>query len=116
MIHEAKNLLNELPADLSEERFTTLCEADGLRIERIVSQGQTSPPWFWYDQDRSEWVVVLQGEALIEFDDGQTVRLRPGSHLEIPAHQKHRVAWTDPNGPTVWLAVHFAADAARRGQ
>jgi cupin 2 domain-containing protein len=102
------NLLDNIPADLPEELFTTLLQTTGLRIERIVSQGQASPPGFWYDQEEDEWVIVLEGSATVQFDgEPQPVELYRGSYLNIPAHVRHRVAWTDPNRKTVWLAVHY---------
>ena len=103
------NLFEDLPAQLSAEQFTTLLAAKGLRIERIVSLGQASPPGFWYDQEQPEWVVVLEGAAVLEFEGrAETVGLKRGSCVNIPAHVRHRVAWTDPDRPTVWLAVHYA--------
>jgi cupin 2 domain-containing protein len=82
----------------------------GARIERIVSTGQASPPGFWYDQEQAEWVLLLSGSAglLIEGEDAPRV-LGPGDYVEIPARKKHRVEWTDPKEPTVWLAVHARA-------
>ncbi len=100
------NLLADLPRDLPEEIFTTLLQASGVRIERIVSHGHQSPPGFWYDQPTNEWVLVLQGAAKIEFEGGM-VELGPGDFIDIPAHRKHRVAWTTPDEPTIWLAVHY---------
>jgi cupin 2 domain-containing protein len=100
------NLFAKLPRDLPEELFTTLLQAPGIRIERIVSRGNQSPDGFWYDQPTNEWVLVLQGAAKIEFEDG-TLEMRPGDYVDIPAHKKHRLAWTTPNEPTIWLAVHY---------
>ena len=100
------NLLTNLPAELPEEFFTTLLQAPGIRIERIVSQGHQSPARFWYDQPTNEWVVVLKGAARLEFEDG-TLEMGPGDFINIPAHKKHRVAWTTPDEPTIWLAVHY---------
>lgn len=99
------NLLSALPARIEAEVFQELLRAPGLRIERILSRGQTSPAEGWYDQAEHEWIAVLQGAALLRFDDGSEIRLDPGDHLHIPAHRKHRVAWTDPDRITVWLAV-----------
>jgi cupin 2 domain-containing protein len=102
------NLFDAAPGGRPEaEEITALAEGAGARIERIVSHGQASPPGFWYDQDRPEWVTLLQGEAAVEFADGATVRLRPGDHLTIAAHARHRVAWTSSAPPAVWLAVHY---------
>jgi cupin 2 domain-containing protein len=95
--------------DLSEERFFALVETEHLTIERIVSVGQASPPGFWYDQERAEWVTVLTGSAGVRFHDEADARvLGAGDCLLIAARRKHRVEWTDPDRPTIWLAVHFS--------
>jgi cupin 2 domain-containing protein len=101
------NLFAGVPRMAVEEQFTELVGAPGVRIERIVSTGQASPPGFWYDQDWAEWVIVLAGSAGLLID-GETEprRLGPGDHVHLPAHTRHRVAWTDNAQPTVWLAVH----------
>jgi cupin 2 domain-containing protein len=107
----AGNLFADL-APAAEEQFATLAAGGQARIERIVSSGQASPPGFWYDQDEAEWVVLLTGAAGLRFaDEAETRVLRPGDHLLIPAHRRHRVEWTDAQGLTVWLAVHFSEDA-----
>ena len=106
----AKNLLDDIPADLPEELFTTILQANNLRIERIVSQGHASPPGFWYDQEENELVIVLDGNAAVQFEgDAEPEELRRGSYLNIPAHVRHRVAWTDPNRKT-----HMAGDSLSR--
>ena len=103
-----KNLFDDIRWELPEELFTEMLRTDDFRIERIVSHGHASPEGFWYDQDSSEWVILLQGKAAILFDgDAEPVELEPGSYLNIPARVKHRVAWTDPNQKTVWLAIHY---------
>jgi len=107
------NLFADLPANLPEELFTTLLQAPGVRLERIVSHGHQSPDGSWYDQPESEWVVVLKGEAKIEFEDG-TLEMRPGDYVDIPAHKKHRVAWTTRDEPTIWLAVHYGGGESER--
>jgi uncharacterized protein (DUF924 family)/quercetin dioxygenase-like cupin family protein len=104
---EAGNLFAGAPARLDAERFDTLVETEGLRLERIVSTGQTTPAGEWFDQDRDEWVVLLAGaaEVLFEGEAGPRI-LAPGDWLRIPARVRHRVARTDPDRPTVWLALH----------
>jgi cupin 2 domain-containing protein len=103
------NLLTNLPAALPDERFDTLLSAEGLTIERIVSLGHVSPPGFWYDEPRHEWVLVVEGAARLRFEDEpEPVELRRGDCLNIPAHRRHRVEWTQPDGPTIWLAVYYA--------
>jgi cupin 2 domain-containing protein len=78
-----------------------------VRIERIVSHGQASPPGFWYDQDEAEFVTVLAGAAQLRFADGEALTMHPGDWAEIAAHRRHRVEWTDPEHPTVWLVVFY---------
>lgn len=101
------NLLKDLPSSLPTEWLTTLLEHRQLRIERIVSTGQSSPPDFWYDQPQHEWVLLLQGQATLQFENEALVTLEPGDHCFLEAHRKHRVAWTLPDVPTVWLAIFF---------
>ncbi len=100
------NLFADLPTHLPEELFTTLLEAAEVRIERIVSHGHASPDGFWYDQDQHEWVMVMRGAARLRFEEG-SVEMKPGDFVHIPAHRKHRVEWTTPDEPTIWLAVHY---------
>ena len=100
------NLFHDIPDQLPEELLTTLFSAENVRIERIVSHGHSSPEGFWYDQDEAEWVIVLKGAAQFRFEDeAQPTELRVGDFLHIPAHRQHRVEWTTPDEPTVWLAV-----------
>jgi cupin 2 domain-containing protein len=103
-----KNLFADLPKHLPHELFTTLLEADHLIIEQIVSHGHASPEGFWYDQDHHEWVLVLKGAARLQFEgDELSIEMRPGDFVNIPAHRKHRVEWTTPDEPTIWLALHI---------
>jgi cupin 2 domain-containing protein len=100
------NLFANLPASSPDELFATLLETPGLRIERIVSYGQSSREGFWYDQPQGEWVALLSGSATIRFED-RVVELQPGDYLDIPAHTRHRVEATSTEEPTIWLAVHY---------
>ena len=101
-----ENLLTDVPARLPEELAEILVENQHVRIERIVSHGNASPDGFWYDQDQHEWVIVLKGAARLLFED-ETIEMKPGDFVNIPAHKKHRVEWTTPDEPTIWLAVHY---------
>ncbi|NLF55180.1 MAG: cupin domain-containing protein [Thauera phenolivorans] len=98
-------LLADLPPPADEEHFERLHAADGVSIGRIVSHGQSSPPGFWYEQAGDEWVAVVAGEAILEFDDGRSLEMRVGDWVLLPAGCRHRVARTA--SPTVWLAVHL---------
>ena len=102
-----QNMFADLPEALPEERFEELIRGHGFRLERIISTGHATPAGQWYDQDHDEWVIVLRGAARLQFDgEAEGVHLGPGEYVLIPAHCRHRVAWTDPEGPTVWLALH----------
>lgn len=103
-----KNLFQDIPSDLPTELIETIAGSDSLRVERIVSRGHASAPNAWYDQDTDEFVLLLQGQARLQFaDNNSVVALKPGDYLTIPAHQRHRVDWTDPARDTVWLTVHY---------
>lgn len=105
------NLFADLPPmGSAAERFDTLLEQPGLKIERIVSTGQASPPDFWYDQPRAEWVLLLAGSARLRFADEADARpLHPGDFVAIAPHRRHRVEATDSSVPTIWLALHYVA-------
>jgi cupin 2 domain-containing protein len=102
------NLFADIPQSLVEEQVSVLLAAAGVRIERIVSTGQVTPPGTWLDQDGSEWVALLAGAAGLLIEGEATARvLVPGSHVHLPAHLRHRVEWTSTAPPAVWLAVHY---------
>ncbi len=104
-----KNLFS-LPANLAEELIESLLRTPSVRIERIVSHSHYSPDGFWYDQDENEWVVVLKGRAKLRLEgQAEPLEMGPGDYIDIPAHQRHRVEWTTPDEPTVWLAVFYKA-------
>ena len=102
------NIFSEIPERTPEEIVEEIIGTKTCKIERIISKGQTSPRDFWYDQAQNEWVIVLKGRAVLKFEGARDpVELGPGDYVNIPAHQRHRVEWTDPKESTVWLAVHY---------
>jgi cupin 2 domain-containing protein len=102
------NLFADIPRHLSQEQIDELVVSSDIKIERIVSHGHASPDGFWYDQDRHEWVSVLAGSAGVLFEgEAEPRTLRAGDCLIIPAHRRHRVAWTEAGRDTIWLAVHY---------
>ena len=105
------NLFSEIPADLPEELFQTLLSTSQFRIERIVSQGHSSPEGFWYDQETDEWVLLMRGAARLTFEGEPPIDLLPGAFVNIPARKRHRVEWTSPTEPTIWLAIHYRESA-----
>ncbi len=108
MAPTVQNMFADVPGTLPEERFEELIRGSQFRLERIISTGHVTPAGQWYDQDDDEWVLVLRGSAQLVFDgESETVSLKPGDYVLIPAHCRHRVQWTDPREPTIWLALHF---------
>ena len=98
------NLFAHAPPPATGERFDVLCRSGGVRIERIVSSAVPEPGV--YVQTEHEWVVVIQGEARLRFDE-EAVELKRGDFLHIAARRKHRVEWTTPDEPTIWLAIFY---------
>ena len=101
------HLLADIPVELPDELFQTLVSTPHLTIERIVSLGHASPEGSWLDQDRYEWVLLLAGAARLTLEGEKPIELLPGSAINIPAHRRHRVDWTAPDEPTIWLAIHY---------
>lgn len=100
------NIFDDIKVDKTKEEFKELLKSENIRIERIVSNGQTSEDEFWYDQDENEFVLILEGKAILEFEDKE-VFLQKGDCFDIKAHIKHRVKYTSKDKPTVWLAVFY---------
>ena len=108
MVSALSNLFAALPGKQAGELMTELLSAAELRIERIVSTGQASPPGFWYDQEWNEWIALLSGSARLRLEGEPRPRaMGPGDFVNIPAHRRHRVEATDPREPTIWLAIHY---------
>jgi cupin 2 domain-containing protein len=102
------NLFSQLDEHAEREQFLILLSRPGLRIERVVSTGQVSPPGFWYEQEQGEWLVLLAGEAKLLIEDEAAPRdLLPGDFIDLPPGCRHRVDWTDPEAVTIWLTVSY---------
>jgi cupin 2 domain-containing protein len=102
------NLFDRVAPASTDEQVDALVEQGGVSVERIVSRGHASPPGFWYDSPRAEWVALLSGAATLEFEgDPQPHPMKPGDHVLIEAHCRHRVAWTSDTESSVWLAVYY---------
>ena len=102
------NLYENIPANLPDELIQSILTRSNVKIERIVSRGHRTPEDFWYDQQWDEWVLLVKGKAGLIFEgEADAIELKPGDHLLIPARKRHRVAWTQANEDTIWLAVHI---------
>ena len=101
----ANNLLQNITTS-QDEIFETILTKGNVKIERIISSGQSSPEDFWYDQEQEEFVLIVQGEAVVKFEQKE-VLLKVGDYVNIPAHCKHRVKYTSKTEETIWLAVFY---------
>jgi cupin 2 domain-containing protein len=105
---DSGNLFASIPTTLPTELFETLLEHPGCRLERIVSRGHSTPEGQWYDQAWDEWVLLIKGKATLELEEHpDPIQMESGDYLLLPAHQRHRVTWTDPAEDTIWLALHL---------
>lgn len=105
---DVENIFAEDPPHLPDEFVQTILRSRSTRIERIVSRGHASPEGFWFDQEESEFVLLLSGAARPRFEGEQPFEMAAGDYISIPAHRRHRVEWTTPDEPTVWLAVFYS--------
>jgi cupin 2 domain-containing protein len=90
------------------EIFSTLFSNGNILIEKIISFGQITKSNEWLEQEKTEWMALLQGEAEILFEnDNNKVKMKSGDYALIPSHCRHRVIFTTKEPPCIWLAVHF---------
>ncbi|XPV68687.1 MAG: cupin domain-containing protein [Halarcobacter sp.] len=107
---EKLNIFDSLPIDKENEKFFEIFKNENIRIEKIVSNGQKSLENFWYDQKENEFILLLQGDAILEVienNDIKEIKLKTGDYLDIKAHVKHRVAYTSESKTTIWLAIFY---------
>ena len=109
------NFYSNIPEHIPDEVFETLQETSNLKIERILSMGQTTPDGEWYDQERDEWVILLRRQARLKMEgEAELLHLKAGDYVHLPAHLRHRVEWTDPEEVCVWLAIHYESKIAQQ--
>jgi len=84
------------------ERFEALLTHKGLLVERIVSSSKIASQEYVQEQD--EWVVLLQGEAVLDVG-GESVQLKSGDYLFLPSKTPHTVLSVSDGA--LWLAVHL---------
>jgi len=101
------NIFSNIPCKLEHEIIESIIKDHAVTIERIISKGQASPESSWFNQEKNEWVIILKGKAIVVFENQTPIQLDEGDFINIPSHTKHRVAWTDPDNETVWLAIHY---------
>lgn len=107
---EKTNIFDNIQVDKKNENFFEILHSKTVKIEKIVSNGQKTPKNYWYNQDRNEFVIILDGFAKVEIKEGDSIKeveLSKGDYLDIKANIEHRVSYTCEENPTVWLAVFY---------
>ena len=105
MMIKVENIFRAIEGELGNEDFLTLLDSDNVKVQRVVSHAASSPEEFWYDQAHAEWVMIVRGEATLEFESGQRIEMKEGDYVTIPPHTRHRVDQTGQE--TIWLVVHL---------
>ena len=82
------------------EEAIALAVVDGAVVEQILSGRIDSPVDYLADVD--EWVVVLEGRAVLEVA-GAPLELGAGDWVLVPARTPHRLLETEPGSN--WLTV-----------
>ncbi len=105
---DIRNIFSDIQKYAPDEILETILQTNKFKIERIISRGHATADGEWYNQDKNEWVMVLKGSAGLLFEgDDKTVIMKTGDYINIPAHRKHRVEWTEPEEETIWLTIHY---------
>lgn len=102
-----KNIFSKIEKNISKEIFESIIKSENIKIERIISKGQTTPNGEWYNQEENEFVLLIKGEAELIFENEEKVNMKKGDYIIIPAHKKHRVEKTSETEETIWLAVFY---------
>ena len=100
------NIFDHPSADMGGEDITPLIQAENFRLERIVSNKCSNPKGFWYDQPDPEWILLITGTAILEFEQSGNIQLKAGDYMLIPAHARHRVEETSKDA--LCLALHYS--------
>ncbi len=96
------NLFTDAVPPHEGERFDTILSHKNLVVERIVSSEAITPQEYVQAQD--EWVLLVQGKAVLQLA-GESISLKAGDHLFLPAGVPHAVLRTSEGA--MWLAVHL---------
>ena len=93
-----------------------------IKIEKIISTGQITD---WQVSEKNEFVILIQGEAEIEFfekknlkknekiienksrTNNKKLKLLKGDTVLINRMEKHRVSYTSKNPCCIWVCIFF---------
>jgi cupin 2 domain-containing protein len=106
-----RNIFNtECEIDFSKEVSIELLKNNNCLIEKIISTGQATNENEWLEEDKDEWVILMQGDSELEFFNGKKYKMKAGDYLLISSNTKHRVVSTSTNPPCIWLAIHIKSN------
>ena len=97
------NIFDVKNIDKNKEIVEILKENENVKIEKIISTGQTTD---WMKQEQEEFVMLIQGQAIIEYKNKKQ-ELRAGDTIIIKKNEKHRVAYTSENPCCIWICVFY---------
>lgn len=97
------NIFDVKNIDKTKEIVEILKENENVKIEKIISTGQTTD---WMEQEQEEFVMLIQGEAIIEYENKKQ-ELSAGDTVIIKKNEKHRVAYTSENPCCIWICVFY---------
>ena len=99
------NIFNiiKLPEKTEDESTDILKENSNIKIERIISTGQVTDGMI---QNREEYVILVQGNAVIEFEDRKS-ELKEGDTIIIRKEERHKVSYTSENPCCIWICIFY---------
>jgi|SRR3990172_9807156 len=99
-----ENIFADAPKNIDGEFVKRVSLSKDITVEGIISS-ESNVRSEIYDQNEWEFVVLLEGYAKLEFEDGNQVEMRKGDYIHIPPHSKHRILKTDKD--TKWLCMFY---------
>jgi hypothetical protein cdivTM_09823 len=121
------NIFDLKDLSANEEIIKILFKNENVKIEKIISTGQTTD---WQESNKNEFVILVQGNAEIEYYDNRIcenknfktnenimknlkntndmkLQLEKGDIILIKKGERHRVSYTSKNPCCVWICIFF---------
>ena len=121
------NIFDLKDLSVNEEIIKILFKNENVKIEKIISTGQTTD---WQESNKNEFVILIQGNAEIEYYDNRIcedknfktnenvmknlkntndmkLQLGKGDIILIKKGERHRVSYTSKNPCCIWICIFF---------
>ena len=121
------NIFDLKDLSVNEEIIKILFKNENVKIEKIISTGQTTD---WQESNKNEFVILVQGNAEIEYYDNRIcedknfktnenimknlkntndmkLQLGKGDIILIKKGERHRVGYTSKNPCCIWICIFF---------